>query len=125
MYKILFKNNYDYFHNLEIIFLGLDNFRDKIINFVQQEQVLYICFDLLQKKALQSVEPSVVIYSIIIDGLCKGGLINDAQNLCFDMIFCGISPNIFTNSSLIHGFCIAGEFKLRSIWMVQEIIVKT
>ena len=44
MYKILFKDSYNHFYNLGIILLMLNNFRDKIINFV------YIFVDLLGKK---------------------------------------------------------------------------
>ena len=34
IYEIIFKNCYNYFHNLNIILLILNNFKNKIINFI-------------------------------------------------------------------------------------------
>ena len=33
---MLFRNCYDHFHNLEIILLMLNNFKDKIVNFMKK-----------------------------------------------------------------------------------------
>ena len=36
MYEILFRNYYNYFHNLDIILLVLNNFKNKIIKFIRK-----------------------------------------------------------------------------------------
>ena len=41
-------------------------------------------------------EANLVIYSTIIDGLCKDTLVVDAMNLFSEMISRGIAPNIVT-----------------------------
>lgn len=66
---------------------------------------------LQELEALQLVKPNFVIYNTVIHGLCKDGLVNKAQKLCSEMIQRGIFPDVVTFSSLIYGFCHAGQWK--------------
>ncbi|KAM7462446.1 hypothetical protein LguiA_030567 [Lonicera macranthoides] len=53
----------------------------------------------------------VYCYSMIIDSLCKDRMIIDAKNLLVEMTKKGISPDVVTYSSLIHGLCNFGQWK--------------
>ncbi|CAO2822301.1 unnamed protein product [Amaranthus hypochondriacus] len=53
--------------------------------------------------------PDIVIYSTIIDSLCKDQLLPQALNLFAKMKKKGIFPDIITWASLLHGFCEAGQ----------------
>jgi len=46
-----------------------------------------------------------VLYSTIIDSLCKDRLVIEALNFLSEMTSKGIQPNVFTYNSLIQGLC--------------------
>ncbi|KAK4265528.1 hypothetical protein QN277_026572 [Acacia crassicarpa] len=48
-------------------------------------------------------------YSIVIDGLCKGGYVNKALDLCIFAEIKGITLNIVSYNSIINGLCIDGR----------------
>lgn len=50
----------------------------------------------------------VVDYSIVVDGLCKGGHINEALDLCYFVRKKGITLSIITYNSVINGLCHQG-----------------
>ena len=60
---------------------------------------------MLHKMEGQVVRPNVVIYNMIVDGLCKDGLVTEARDLYSDVVGRGIDPDVFTYTCLIHGFC--------------------
>lgn len=45
----------------------------------------------------------------MIDWLCKGGKINEANGLLELMIQRGLNPDTFTYNALIDGYCVAGR----------------
>ncbi|KAI4357120.1 hypothetical protein L6164_001088 [Bauhinia variegata] len=57
------------------------------------------------------VPPDLVMYSTVIDSLCKVGLVNEEHDLYLEMIAKGIPPNVVTISSLLYGFCIVDQLK--------------
>ncbi|KAL3753259.1 hypothetical protein ACJRO7_000625 [Eucalyptus globulus] len=50
-------------------------------------------------------------YNIVIDGLCKEGLITEALRLHESMSKKGIKPDVVTYTSLIHGLCNVGQME--------------
>ncbi|QHN95741.1 Pentatricopeptide repeat-containing protein [Arachis hypogaea] len=63
------------------------------------------------------------MYNIVVDGLCKGGLLNDALDLYFNMLGRGISPDIVTYTSIIYGFCHVSQWKEAGL-LLNEIFIK-
>ncbi|KAK9099743.1 hypothetical protein Scep_023173 [Stephania cephalantha] len=51
---------------------------------------------------------SAVAYTMVVDGLCKEGMLNKALDLCATMRKRGVSPNIVTYNSVINGLCRQG-----------------
>ena len=51
------------------------------------------------------------MYNTIIHSLCKNKLLGDACDVYSEMIVKGISPDVVTYTTLIHGFCIMGHLK--------------
>ncbi|KAF9617480.1 hypothetical protein IFM89_036441, partial [Coptis chinensis] len=45
-------------------------------------------------------EPNHVVYDALIDGFCKVGKLDEAQEVFAKMSECGYIPNVFTYSSL-------------------------
>lgn len=54
---------------------------------------------------LNEIEPDVVIYTTIIDGLCKRKLVNHALDVFIDMRNDGIDGSVVTYNLLIQGLC--------------------
>ncbi|GMY32330.1 pentatricopeptide repeat-containing protein At1g06710, mitochondrial-like [Fagus crenata] len=50
---------------------------------------------------VQGCEPNHIVYDALIDGFCKAGKLDDAQEVFAKMSECGYSPNVYTYSSLI------------------------
>ncbi|XP_068643154.1 pentatricopeptide repeat-containing protein At5g57250, mitochondrial-like [Aristolochia californica] len=50
----------------------------------------------------------VVVYSVVVDGLCKEGCLKEALDLCERMRAKGVHPNIVTYNSVINGLCHEG-----------------
>ncbi|XP_028802591.1 pentatricopeptide repeat-containing protein At1g12775, mitochondrial-like [Neltuma alba] len=80
---------------------------------------------LLQMMGTRQIKtvPNVVIYTIVIDGLCKEGLLSEASKLCSEMIRQGISPNIVTYNTLICGFSNTSQLQ-EAIRLLNEIVMK-
>lgn len=55
------------------------------------------------------LEPDVVTYSMVIDGLCKQHELAKAFALCKQMHSSGVIPDIVTYSSLMNGLCKKGS----------------
>lgn len=51
----------------------------------------------------------VVDYTIIVDGLCKGGYVDKALDLCAFVIKKGITLNIISYNSVLNGLCCQGR----------------
>ncbi|RHN52657.1 putative pentatricopeptide [Medicago truncatula] len=69
------------------------------------------------------VKPNVLMYTTIIDSLCKDKLVIDAYDLYSEMIK-KISPDVVTYNTLVHGFCIAGQLK-EAIGFIDHTLLKT
>ncbi|KAL1366966.1 hypothetical protein HN51_021014 [Arachis hypogaea] len=53
--------------------------------------------------------PDRVMYTTVIEGLCKKGQLGVARKLWFEMIQKGLLPNEYTYNVMLHGYCKAGE----------------
>ncbi|KAI3407753.1 Serine/threonine-protein phosphatase [Psidium guajava] len=58
-------------------------------------------------------------YGIIIDSLCKKGLIPEGLRLHESMSRKGVRPNVVTYTSLIHGLCNAGQMEEALVLLKQ------
>ncbi|XP_018472499.1 pentatricopeptide repeat-containing protein At1g06710, mitochondrial [Raphanus sativus] len=70
--------------------------------------------DLVSKvlsKMLDSFKPNVVIYTEMIDGLCKVGKTDEAYKLMKVMEENGCEPNVVTYTALIDGFGVIGKIE--------------
>ncbi|CAN6883836.1 pentatricopeptide repeat-containing protein At1g06710, mitochondrial isoform X1 [Brassica napus] len=70
--------------------------------------------DLVSKvlsKMLDSCKPNVVIYTEMIDGLCKVGKTDEAYKLMKVMEENGCQPNVVTYTALIDGFGVIGKIE--------------
>ena len=54
--------------------------------------------------------PTKVTYNVIIDGLCKAGLLDDALKMKKYMVENHLAPDKFTYSALINGCCMKRKF---------------
>ncbi|KAF9616685.1 hypothetical protein IFM89_031549 [Coptis chinensis] len=63
---------------------------------------------LIVKTRANNKSSDVIAYSIVVDGLCKGGHLHMALDLCATMRKKGILPNIVTYNTVISGLCQQG-----------------
>ncbi|CAL4911152.1 unnamed protein product [Urochloa decumbens] len=70
------------------------------------------------------VEPDVYCYTVLIDGLCKAGFLQEAQGLFDEMLQKGLKPDAYVYSALIHGYCEQGEIK-KAEALLQEMVMNT
>lgn len=59
--------------------------------------------------AFKGVNPNVQSYNIMISGLCKMKMVDEAMTLFKEMHCKNIVPDIVTYRSLIHGLCKSGR----------------
>jgi pentatricopeptide repeat protein len=59
---------------------------------------------------MSTIRNDGVLYSIIIDSLCKDRLVTEALNFLYEMMSKGIQPNLVTYNSLIQGLCNFGRW---------------
>ena len=59
----------------------------------------------------QVVEPDVVMFTTVIDSMCKDTFVDDAFDLYSEMVANGISPNVVTYTALIDGFYLVGKLE--------------
>ena len=64
---------------------------------------------LKQMEKQHNIMPDLVSYSIVIDDLCKEGLVDPALELFLKMTCKGVAPDVVTYTSLIHGVCMLGR----------------
>lgn len=67
--------------------------------------------NIFKQMQMDGVQPNVVAYTTILDGLCKIRRVEDVRNLMNQMARQGISPDIVTYNSLISGFFRLGNWK--------------
>lgn len=53
----------------------------------------------------QGVFPNVVTFNVLVDILCKEGMVAETKRVIDMMIQRGIEPDTITNNSLMHGYC--------------------
>lgn len=70
-----------------------------------------------------NVKPNVVMYSRIIEALCKEGLVNEACEWYYEMVGNNVEPTVFTFRPLVRALCVAGWLN-EAVWMVEEMISK-
>ncbi|GMP63119.1 hypothetical protein CsSME_00024939 [Camellia sinensis var. sinensis] len=56
-------------------------------------------------------KPNIIVYTTIIDSLCKDRMVDVALKLFTEMNEKGIFSNVVTYNSLIHGLCNFGRWK--------------
>ncbi|CAH8313053.1 unnamed protein product [Eruca vesicaria subsp. sativa] len=83
-----------------------------------------LALDLLKKMDKRKLEANVVIYSTIIDGLCKYKHVDDALNLFNVMENKGIKGNVVTYSALVDGFVKEGKI-LEAEKLYEEMIARS
>ncbi|XP_068313746.1 pentatricopeptide repeat-containing protein At1g05670, mitochondrial-like [Pyrus communis] len=54
--------------------------------------------------------PDRITCTILIDGYCKKGKLEEAMKCMYEMEKHGCEPNVITYSTMIHGFCRKGDF---------------
>ena len=57
------------------------------------------------KEHCESVKPNMVIYTILVDSLCKCGKLKDGKELFYGHIDEGFQPNVYTHAGLIAELC--------------------
>lgn len=67
----------------------------------------------------KTMEPNVVTYGALVDGLCKAHRVKEARNLLDAMSLKGCEPNHIVYDALIDGFCKVGKLD-----EAQEVFVK-
>ena len=62
-------------------------------------------------KSMQSscVCPNLVVYSTIIDGLCKAGRIGESRNVFSSLVVHHVKLDVCTSNIMINGLCRAGK----------------
>ncbi|KAM1175525.1 hypothetical protein ACFX15_027425 [Malus domestica] len=76
-------------------------------------------FDQLDTESI----PSVMMYNMLIAGMCEAGELCEAGRLWDDMVEKGCTPNAFTYSMLIKGFCKIGKAE-EGIKILEEMLDK-
>ncbi|XP_076891036.1 uncharacterized protein LOC143542305 [Bidens hawaiensis] len=66
---------------------------------------------MLGKMLKGCVTPSVVTYTILIEGFCETGDINQSLEVFELMKRCNCAPNVYTFTVLVNGFCQTGRFE--------------
>ncbi|RLM92818.1 pentatricopeptide repeat-containing protein [Panicum miliaceum] len=81
--------------------------RGAVYTLKKQGEVLDACKFL--KEAQQSgLSVDLAMYSIVVDGLCKGGYLEKALDLCERLKKEGLHPNIVIHNSVLSGLCQQG-----------------
>ncbi|PPD67243.1 hypothetical protein GOBAR_DD35877 [Gossypium barbadense] len=57
----------------------------------------------------KGVEPNIYSYNIVMDGLCKNGMLSDVIMVMGFIVRSGLSPDTVTYSTLLHGYCRKGK----------------
>ncbi|KAK4339145.1 hypothetical protein RND71_040607 [Anisodus tanguticus] len=53
--------------------------------------------------------PDVLTFNIVIDGLCKEGKVEDAEEVMKHMAGKGVEPDIITYNTIMDGYCLCGQ----------------
>ncbi|TVU22562.1 hypothetical protein EJB05_32271, partial [Eragrostis curvula] len=73
----------------------------------KQGEVLDAC-KFLKEAEKNGFSVDLAMYSIVVDGLCKGGYLEKALDLCETMQKEGLRPNIVIHNSVLNGLCQQG-----------------
>ncbi|OEL37513.1 Pentatricopeptide repeat-containing protein [Dichanthelium oligosanthes] len=73
----------------------------------KQGEVLDAC-NFLKEAEQSGFSVDLAMYSIVVDGLCKGGYLEKALDLCESMKKEGFRPNIVIHNSVLSGLCQQG-----------------
>ncbi|KAL6626459.1 hypothetical protein ACP70R_030185 [Stipagrostis hirtigluma subsp. patula] len=73
----------------------------------KQGEVLDAC-NFLKEAEKNGYSVDLAMYSIVVDGLCKGGYLEKALDLCESMKKEGLRPNIVIHNSVLNGLCQQG-----------------
>ncbi|XP_061993401.1 pentatricopeptide repeat-containing protein At1g62720-like [Rosa rugosa] len=60
---------------------------------------------LLKETEANKFEPNVVVYTVVIEGLCKAGKFESARDLFSHLSTKGVQPNVTTYTIMISGLC--------------------
>ncbi|XP_047177027.1 pentatricopeptide repeat-containing protein At1g05670, mitochondrial-like [Vigna umbellata] len=67
----------------------------------------------------KGLTPNVVTYTTLVDGLCKRGEVDIANELLLEMSEKGLQPNVCTYIALINGLCKVGNIE-QAIKIMEE-----
>lgn len=77
-----------------------------------------VAIEFIRIMEIGKCKPNTVVYSTIIDSLCKDKILDEALDLFTEMIDKGISPNVITCSFFIQGLCNNGKWKeVENLWV--------
>jgi len=81
--------------------------RGAVFALKKQGEVLDAC-NFLKVAEQSGFSVDLAMYSIVVDGLCKGGYLGKALDLCESMKKEGFHPNIIIHNSVLNGLCHQG-----------------
>ncbi|CDO97508.1 unnamed protein product [Coffea canephora] len=96
-------------HNILLSMLVKRNRVDEAVQFFQDHILI-----------LRGFCPDTCSFNIVIRGLCKGGQVDKAFQLFYDMGSFGCSPDMITYNSLINGLCTVGNLD-RALCLLRDI----
>ncbi|KAL2458460.1 putative pentatricopeptide repeat-containing protein [Forsythia ovata] len=67
-------------------------------------------FELYEEMLQKRLSPTIVSYNILIDSLCKRGLMEEAYFVFHNALNRGLIPDIVAYTILIRGYCKVGRF---------------
>lgn len=68
------------------------------------------------------VKPDLVVYTILINGMCKSRKVKDAKELFSRLIVEGLKPDGHTYTALVDGLCREGSLKYKNDFRRVQLI---
>uniref|UniRef100_A0A0E0JGQ4 Pentacotripeptide-repeat region of PRORP domain-containing protein n=1 Tax=Oryza punctata TaxID=4537 RepID=A0A0E0JGQ4_ORYPU len=81
--------------------------REAVFALKREGRILDAC-KILKEAEQNGYSVDLAMYSIVVEGLCKGGYLEKALDLCESMKEEGIHPNIVIHNSVLNGLCQQG-----------------
>ncbi|KAM7465119.1 hypothetical protein LguiB_012681 [Lonicera macranthoides] len=57
----------------------------------------------------RNISPNVQTFNVLVDMLCKQGMLKEAEEVLESMIQRGVEPDVFTYNALMNGYCLLGK----------------
>ncbi|KAJ1283203.1 hypothetical protein BS78_03G110200 [Paspalum vaginatum] len=94
-------------NNMDKSSVPVNVLRGAVYAIKKQGEVLDAC-NFLKEAEKSGFPVDLAMYSIVVDGLCKGGYLEKALDLCESMKKEGLHPNIVIHNSVLSGLCQQG-----------------